>query len=239
MKGILTIFFISLFCGYSQGPNYNDSIVTIKGQVIDTNYRVGSFNVVILNKSTGRGVFGNYNGSFSIDAKKSDVIGISIHGYKTIYVSYADSAYHRVYRDNFYAQELAYQAQEVIVRPIKSLEELKEERAAIEKRKLPEVTAVNAISSPITALYVAFSKREKTKRMVAEMEYKDKQDDIVREILRVYVHNDIFDLSEGDFDEFIRFLNLEPQFLMTANDIELVLYIRARFNQFQKIKEGY
>lgn len=225
--------------GWSQTANYNDSLITIKGRVIDTNYSVGFYNLVVLNKSVGKGIFGEYNGKFNITVKKTDTIGISVRGYQTIYLSYADSAYQKTYSDRFYIQELAYTTDEVVVKPLKTLEELKEERANIAKREVPTVTVTNAIQSPITALYVAFSKREKTKRMIAEMEFQDKQDEVVREILRIYVHNDIFDLSKDDFDEFIRFLNLNTEFLKSASDYELVTYIKAKFEHFQKIKEGF
>ncbi len=236
------IFFITLFIStftYGQSANYNDSLITLKGRVLDTNYSVGFYNVVVLNKTVGKGIFGDYTGNFSITVKKTDTIGISVRGYQTIYLSYADSSYHKVYNNKFYIEELSITTEEVIVRPLKTLEELKEERANIAKREVATVTVVNAIESPITALYLAFSKREKTKRYVAEMEYKDQQYDVVKEILRVYVHNDIFDLSEEDFDEFIRFLNLNIDFLKSASDYDLVTYIKSKFEHFQKIKEGF
>ena len=239
MKRLFLILILFSVATSGQAQNYNDSLVTIKGQVLDTNYSVGFYNLVVLNKTVGKGIFGEYTGRFSITLKKSDTIGISVRGYQTIYVSYRDSSYKKVYNDKFYIQPLEYTAEEVIVRPLKTLEELKEERASISKREVPTVTVANAIQSPITALYLAFSKREKTKRFVAEMEFKDQQNDVVREILRVYVHNDIFDLTKDDFDEFIRFLNLNTNFLMTATDYELVTYIKGKFEHFQKIKEGY
>jgi hypothetical protein len=86
---------------------------------------------------------------------------------------------------------------------------------------------------------MAFSKREKTKRMIAEMEYKDKQEDIVKEILRVYVSNDIIDLDQDQFTEFIRFLNLNPEFLKSATDYELIVYIKGKYEHFKKINEGF
>lgn len=236
------LLFILLFLSgiaYGQTANYNDSLVTIKGQVVDTTYSVGFYNLVVLNKSVGKGIFGEYTGKFSITVKKTDTIGISVTGYKTIYVSYADSAYRKVYKDKYYIETLEYTGNEVIVKPLKTLDELKEERASIAKRELPTVTVVNAIESPITALYVAFSKREKTKRLVADMEFQDKQDEIVREILRIYVHHDIIDLSQADFEEFIRFLNLNTNFLKTATDYQLITYIKAKYEHFEKIKEGY
>ncbi len=239
MKLLLAISILFSCYTFGQNTNYDDSLVTIKGRVIDTNFAVGFYNLVVVNKTVGMGIFGDYNGEFSITVKKSDQVGISVTGYKTIYVSYKDSSYNKVYKDNFYIQTLEFVGNEVIVKPLKTLEELQEERASIAKREVPTVTVVNAIESPITALYVAFSKREKTKRLVAELEFQDKQDEIVREILRVYVHNDIFDLPQENFEEFIRFLNLNTDFLKSASDYQLITYIKGKYEHFLKIKEGF
>lgn len=237
------IIFISLLLvstiGFSQKPNYQDSLITVKGKVIDSIFNVGFYNLVVINKSVGKGIFGESDGSFSITVKKSDEIGISVVGYQTIYLSFKDSAYHKVNSIKVYVQPLEYSSEAVIIKPLKTLEELKEERANIAKREVPVVTVSNAISSPITALYVAFSKREKTKRKVAEMEFQDQQDDIVREILRIYVHNDIIGLDSPEFEEFIVFLNLNTEFLKSATDYELITYIQEKFEHFLKIKEGF
>ena len=126
------------------------------------------------------------------------------------------------------------------VKPLKTVQELKEERAAIQKREVPQVTGVNAIQSPITALYMAFSKREKTKRMIAELEYRDQQEEVVKEILRVYVHNDIIDLYDDQFDAFITFLNLNDNFLRSATDYELIVYFKYKYEHFQSLnRDGF
>ena len=238
MKIALLLIGLMTTLAYGQS-SANDSLVTIKGKVKDTTHNVGFYNLLVLNKSVGKGNFGQYDGSFTITVKKSDTIGISVSGYQTIYFSFADSSYKRFYKPVFYLETLEFEGDVVEVKPLKTLEELKEERASISKRELPEVTVTNAISSPITALYMAFSKREKTKRMIAEMEFKDKQEDIVKEILRVYVSNDIIDLDQDQFTEFIRFLNLNPEFLKSATDYELIVYIKGKYEHFKKINEGF
>lgn len=225
--------------GFSQKADYNDSLITINGTVKDTNYAVGFYNLVVMNKTVGKGIFGEYDGTFSISVKKSDEIGVSVVGYQTIYLSFKDSAYKKSYDIDLYIETIEFVGEEVVVKPLKTLEELKEERSNISKREVPVVTVTNAIQSPITALYVAFSKREKTKRKVAEMEYRDSQSDIVKEILHLYVHHDIIELEYADFEEFVVFLNLNPEFLKTATDYELITYIQSKFEHFQKIKEGF
>lgn len=235
---IVVLFFLPL-ASWSQEKTVNDSLITVKGRVIDTNATVAFYNMVVVNKTVGKGIFGDYNGEFEITVEKGDDIGVSVVGYNTTALSFADSAYKPVYEVIIYLKTLSFMGPEVVVTPLKTLEELQEERAAISKREVPTVTAVNAFQSPITALYIAFSKREQTKRLVAEMEYQDKQDDVVREILRLYVHHDIIDLSEEDFNEFITFLNINVEFLQTASDYELITYIKEKYTHFARIKEGY
>jgi hypothetical protein len=239
MKTILIFILLICLTGFSQQANYNDSLITIEGRVVDTTKIVGFYNTVVLDKTVGKGIFGESNGKFKITVRKGDLIGVSVSAYRTVYISYKDSVYKPVYKPVIYLEMLSVQGKEVVVTRIRTLEELKEERAAIAKREVPTVTVSNAFQSPITALYVAFSKREKTKRLVAEMEYQDQQDNVVREILRLFVHSDIINLSPDDFDEFMRFLNLNPNFLKNANDYELITYIQYKFEHFQKIKEGY
>ena len=239
MKGIVVLFLVFSLFGFGQQSNYNDSLVTITGQVVDTIHSVGFYNVVVINKTVGKGIFGEHDGKFKITVKKSNVVGVSVSGYKTIYLSFKDSIYQNNYHVDLVLTPLVIQGKEVIVRPLKTLEELKEERANIAKREVPVVTVTNAIQSPITALYMAFSKKEKTKVLIAEMEFKDQQADVVKEILRIYVHNDIINLSQDDYDEFIQFLNLNTAFLQTANDYELITYIKSKYEHFTKIKDGF
>lgn len=237
LLSVLTFCFVS--SGYSQDLTVNDSIITVKGKVLDTNATIAFYNIMVVNKTAGKGIFGDYTGNFEIIVKKGDLLAVSVVGYQTIYFSFKDHAYKPVYDVTLYLKLREVSSDVVEVTPLKTLEELQEERANIAKRETPKVTVENAFTSPITALYVAFSKREKTKRLVADMEYQDQQDDIVREILRIYVHNDIINLSEEDFTEFINFLNLNDEFLKKATDYELITYIKAKYEHFIRIKAGY
>lgn len=91
------------------------------------------------------------------------------------------------------------------------------------------------LQSPITALYQAFSKKEQNKRWIAEQEFKDDQRRIVQELLRLYVAFDIIDLSEEEFDAFITFLNIDEQFIKTATEMELILFIKDKYDHFSRL----
>jgi len=239
LLGILFISFIAV--GFTQEdlqPNYDDSLITVSGRVIDTNSSVTFYNIMVINQTVGKGIFGDFDGTFSITFKKSHKIAISVTGYKTQYFSFKDKPYKKNYDIIVYVDLNEFTSAPVNIKPLKTLGELQEERSKIAKRELPEVTAINAIVSPITALYMTFSKREKTKRMIAELEFRDQQRAVVKEILRIYIHADIIELEDEEFDDFITFLNLNSNFLKTASDYELVVYIKQKFEHFRNLNEN-
>ena len=81
------------------------------------------------------------------------------------------------------------------------------------------------------------SKKEQNKRWIAEQEFKDNQRKVVQELLRLYVAFDIINLSEEEFDDFISFLNIDSDFLKTATEMELIVYIKDKYDHFKSYKE--
>ena len=156
--------------------------VLLSGKVVDSLRPQNFYNLMVVNKSSGQGVFGQPNGHFSVYAKQGDTIALSVRGYpvKLLIVTPDSNCQMRgVYGIEGKAQEF----EPVVVRSLKSLEEIREEREALALRETRMVTGIDALQSPITALYQAFSKREKTKRWIAEQEYKDDQSHVLKELL--------------------------------------------------------
>ena len=120
----------------------------------------------------------------------------------------------------------------MIIKPLKSLEKIKEERASLALRETRMVTGVEVLQSPITALYQAFSRKERNKRWIAAQEFKDNKARVVRELLSLYVVYDIIELEADEFDLFIQFLNINDDFLKTATEMELVLFIKDKYEHF-------
>mgnify|MGYP003840081543 FL=1 len=207
----------------------------MSGKIVDTLRLQNFYNLMVVNKTTGRGVFGQPNGHFSVYATTGDLIALSTKGYP-IYqfvVKPDDNCQSKVLA---YIERLTQETPAVIVRPLKTLEQIKEERENLALRETRTVTGVSALQSPITFLYQAFSKKEQNKRWIAEQEYKDDQRRIVQELLRLYVAFDIIELSETDFDAFITFLNIDEQFIKTATEMELILFIKDKYDHFRSLK---
>jgi tyrosyl-tRNA synthetase len=138
-------------------------------------------------------------------------------------------------RRKFVIERRAQEIQEVVVKPLKTLDQIREEREDLALRETRMVTGIEVLQSPITALYQAFSRREINKRWIAEQEFKDDQRKVVKELLRLYVAYDIIDLSEEEFDDFILFLNVNETFLRTASEMELITFVQDKYFHFQRL----
>ena len=208
--------------------------VLVSGKIVDTLRLQNFYNLMVVNKTTGRGVFGQPNGHFSVYANSGDLIALSTKGYPVyqFVVKPDDNCQARI---SAYIERLPQEVPDVIVRPLKTLEQIKEERENLALRETRLVTGVNVLESPITALYQAFSKKEQNKRWIAEQQFKDDQRRIVQELLRLYVAFDIIELSETDFDAFITFLNIDDQFIKTASEMELILFIKDKYDHFRRL----
>jgi hypothetical protein len=159
--------------------------VFVSGRVVDTMNRDMFYNLMVINKTTGRGVFGQPNGYFSVYVNAKDKIALSIKGYPVYeFIAAADSDCQN--HILAYIERIPQEIEQVIVRPLKSLEQIKEERQALTLRETRQVTGINVLQSPITALYQAFSKKEQNKRWISEQQYKDDQRRVVKELLRLY-----------------------------------------------------
>ena len=228
----LLLLTLSSFTSFSQECNR----VLFTGKIVDSLRPQSFYNLMVINKTSGRGVFGQPNGSFSVYVSNGDSVSLSCKGYPVInlVIKADDNCQHKT---KLFIEGKAQEITEVIIRPIKTLEEIKEERSGLAMRETRMVTGIEVLQSPITALYQAFSKKEQSKRQVAEWEYKDNQNSIVQELLRTYVAYDIVELTEEEFEDFISFLNMNETFLKTASEMDLVTFIKDKFDHYISIKK--
>ncbi|MDG2153687.1 MAG: hypothetical protein P8K10_07100 [Crocinitomicaceae bacterium] len=232
MRFYLSLFFCFFFISYSFQQCER---VLLKGKLVDSLRPQSFYNLMVVNRTTGKGVFGQPNGNFSAYVSNGDEIVLSIKGYpKFNYTIIADSNCQFLVFENI--ERLPQELDEVVIRPLKTLNQIKEERAELAMRDTRMVSGISAFESPITALYQAFSKKEKNKRWIAEQEYKDDQNRIVKELLALYVAYDIIELDTDEFDSFMSFLNINENFLKTASEMELVLFVKDKYEHFLMLR---
>lgn len=230
------IYLIALYSGVVSSAHAQacDNIL-FTGKVVDSLRPQSFYNLMIVNRSTGKGVFGQPNGTFSVYASQGDTIALSVRGYPyiSVIVNGNDECRHE---GKYYVEHKIQDVAEVVVHPLKSLEQIKEERSSLALRETRMVTGIEVLQSPITALYQAFSKKEKAKRWVAEQEHLDNQRNVLKELMRTYVAYEVIELSDDEFDEFIAFLNMDETFLKTATEMELITFIQDKFDHYQWLK---
>jgi hypothetical protein len=234
MRNLLFIVLLAFFGSVAFGQNCEK--VLLSGKVVDTLRPQNFYNLMVVNRTTGKGYFGMPNGGYNMYVSDGDSITFSIKGYKNLeYKVKADENCQA--KTIWYIEMKPQEIEEVVVYPLKSLQEIQEERAGLAMRETRQVTGIEVMRSPITALYQAFSQKEKNKRLIASYEYADKQKAVLQELLRLYVAYDIFYLSEPEFDSFIAFLNINEDFLKTATEMELVTFVKDKFYHFQLLNK--
>jgi hypothetical protein len=231
MRNFTSLFFVVIsYFSFSQCDK-----VYVSGRVRDTLNPQTFYNLMIIDRASGRGVFGQPDGTFSVYVSAGDKISISTKGYP-IYEFIAKPDSNCQYKVLAYIEKLPQEIKEVVIRPLKTLEQIKEERQALSLRETKSVTGIEVLESPITALYQVLSKKEKTKAWIAEQTYKNDQRKVVKELLRVYVAYEIINLTEDEFDDFITFLNVDESFLKTASEMELIVFIKDKFEHFSSFR---
>ena len=227
----IVLFNLIYFSSFSQCDK-----VLLMGRVEDTVGYQNFYNLMVINRTSGKGVFGTPDGKFSVYVNDKDVVSLSVNGY--IPVSFiVESNEDCQFKVHKYIELKTQEIQAVVVKPLKTLDEIKAERQELVMRETREVTGLEALQSPITALYQTFSKKEKNKRWIAEQEFKDDQRKVVQELLRLYVAYDIVSLNNDEFDDFILFLNINPDFLKTATEMELITFVKDKYFHYKMINK--
>ena len=229
---VIVLFLLSAFNSLVKGQCEE---VYLKGKVIDTTAIVGFYNLMVINMTTQQGVFGHPDGNFAVYVRAGDKIAFSVKGYSKKYI-YIPAKLNTCSIDTLiYLTPNIQNFEEITVYPIKSLEVIKKERESLSQRETRTVTGINVLESPITALYERFSKREKSKRLVAQMEHQDDINQVLKELLRAYVSYDVVYLKEDQFESFVYFLNIDENFLKTASDYDLIEYIKGKLEHYKSM----
>jgi len=196
-----------------------DSTGIVKGKVIQ-HPPIGFGELMIINMTSGRGVVGNADGTFEVTIRAGDELKIFCTGFKTVPVSFRDSVYKPVYHITVEMRELQIVLDKpVIIRPRPTYEELEEAKSKIGTfRYEPLIESPAAtIFNPITALYQAFSKKEKEKQVYAELLNQKQLDDALKDITRYLVNSGLFELEEDELELFLATCPLSPDFVKRAS----------------------
>ncbi|MBL7914722.1 MAG: hypothetical protein JNL49_06715 [Bacteroidia bacterium] len=229
--------FLLLFSFLVSAAFAQDETVRIKGTVYDPGNKGSIPNLMIVNKRTQQGYFGTNSGYFELDVKRTDTLIIAATGFQTIKIFLKDSIL-----DSSKNISIALKKLEITLKPVeiftkRDLEEIQKDIETLGYEKEDYMLqGADVLESPITALYQAFSRRERNKRLVAEMRNNDRRRELLKELFRKYVDNDIITLDNADFDDFVDFSNVSENFMKTSTQYEFIMYIKKRFEVYQMVR---
>lgn len=229
----IVLHLFSYTTSFSQADTSN---ITINGKVYDTQTPALAVPVLmIVNLTTGRGIFGNENGSFVLNINKKDTLLISAIGYSIKKICFADSVFQNSYQINIPIEKLKRELEEVEIFPQRDLKAIESdiEQLGYDESKY-RLTGIDAWSAPLTALYQEFSKKEKDKRRAAQLWNDEKRRDLLKELLRLYDKNDLINLPAQKQDSFIEYLDITDNMMKTWTQYELAVYIKAKYAKYTR-----
>lgn len=236
MNSFRPLLFLSVFTlltTYCVGQD--NPYIKIKGKVYDPLDKETQFNLMVLNQTELHGIFGEKDGSFTINCRKNDSLSISVVGYKTVGISFRDSVKKEVYTVKIPLKQIEYELKPIAVFTKRDLNAIQEDIQKLGYDEKDYVTSgVDAIQSPITFLYETFSKRERSRRKVAELQNEDRKRELLKELFRRYIDADIIYLNDEEFDDFIDFCRVPEDFMKRSTQYEFCVYIKARYYEYRR-----
>ena len=220
-------------------PAFSQDTIRVSAYVTDHESSNPVFNLMVVNMRTQDGGFVPSGGRFALTILKSDTLLIASTGYTTRKISFRDSL-----KKGEYDVRIVMKKLEVTLKPVEifTQRDLDEIQKDIETLGYNEddymIGGATALESPITYLYQQFSRRERNKREVAQMRNDDRRRDLLKELFRKYVDNDIIDLKDEDFDDFIDFCRVSDEFMKSSTQYEFIMYIKKRYELYELIHGG-
>ncbi len=228
-----------VFCMYFISASAFSQTINVTAKLIDYNTKRYINQGIVVNKSSNIGFFVDLDGTFSTKLNLKDTLLVSSSGYAIFRICFKDSVISpsQVFTITLHKHEVNLKTLEI--KPQKSLVEIQN---ALKKIKTPEADklkryegvlgAMSAVESPITYMYMQFSRMERSKRLVEELTNEDNRIELQHELMRSYLFNDIVNLNEAQLDDFIRYCHLSDDFIRKATEYELAVYVKKRYLEY-------
>jgi hypothetical protein len=218
---------------FFDAKSQTDSLIEVSGYLRDDQSLPIPISVIVVSGSN-KGIFGNSDGSFSIQCKRQDTLLFTSFGFLTRTIALADSIWDVSKPITIFLDRRIYRYSTVQIFGQRDLSKIQDDiRKLGYDEKDYRLSGINALESPITFLYQQFSKTERSKRLVAEMENEDKKRELLKELFRIYIDYDIIQLDNKEFDAFIDYINISDEFLKSISQYDFILFVKERFQDYR------
>ncbi len=211
--------------------------ITIKGHAVNSKGLGGLYQVIVINQRTSSGMLAEPDGYFTVNCLKTDTILVSASGFGVKKICFLDSTFKKEFAIAVVLDSIHYSLAEVKIYPTKKLRDVNKERSTVGEKENTDTYKETDLMSPITYLYERFSRLEQSKRKVAELEDEEKKREVLKDLFQIYIRHDIINLNNSQFDSFIDYCNFTDDFIRTSTDYDLVMAIKYKYEQFEKMHD--
>ena len=210
--------------------------ITVSGRAMDAGHpQLLLEQVMIINLRTQVGLFARSDNRFTITADKNDTIIVTALGYTPGKLCFRDSVLQPAYEIIVPLKRISIYLKEATIFVPRSLSRIEEDFGKLGyDEKDFRLSGLNAWQSPITALYQEFSRKERSKRKVAELMNDDRRRELLREVLANYSRAGLIELPYNEYNAFIDYLGLNDFLLKTFSQYELALYIKSKYYAYRE-----
>ena len=235
-----------------------DTIVNIKGTVVnnETKLPIGNVNVINATRVTGTATSGS--GTFEIATKLNDTLLFSYIGFETVKVKVTND-WIKNNPTKIYLSEKAYVLDEVVIRQYQltgyvevdtqlipvaddgyrySISGLNAGYEAGDKAPGAVSKVLGYIFNPADFLYNTFGKRPKEMKKLKEM----KKDDTVRNLLATKFDREtlaaLLEIDKDDIPLILQNCNYSEYFIQTANDLQIMDAISLCYEEYKVLKKN-
>lgn len=236
---IKPLVFFSLFIGMALTASaQSDSLTISVSGFVTSQDGLPLSNVMVVNKTSQHGIFAGADNKFTVYINRLDTLLIAATGYAIKKICFKDSAAMQYFNVTILLSKISYTIKPVTIISQRELQDIEKdiEKLGYDKNDYM-LSGIDAFQSPITFLYQALSKRERTKREIAEKINDDKKRSLLKELFRKYVDGNIISLNEEEFDNFISFCNVSDEYLKNASQYDFIEYIKKRYEVYSMIRK--
>jgi hypothetical protein len=251
---VVFLFALAANLGWSQ----KDTLVNIKGTVVNNETKLPISNVNVINATRVTGTATSGSGTFEIATKLNDTLLFSYIGFETVKVKVTND-WIKNNPTKIYLSEKAYVLDEVVIRQYQltgyvevdtqlipvaddgyrySISGLNAGYEAGDKAPGAVSKVLGSIFNPADFLYNTFGKRPKEMKKLKEM----KKDDTVRNLLATKFDREtlaaLLEIDKDDIPLILQNCNYSEYFIQTANDLQIMDAISLCYEEYKVLKKN-
>jgi hypothetical protein len=215
--------------------------IHLQGRIIDLYSHQPVINAQVADQIGGLRKVVDNEGKFDITVNRNDSIQFQAVGYASQRFSFKDSLQKNSFSLTILLDKIQITLPGVQVQENRDFKDLQQKAKAEEyNRRDYTLHGVNALTSPITALYDEFSKHGKEERGYAQLEDASSRHAVLKALIEQYISDGILKVKEEDIDLFIDFANVPPQLVYSGNEYDLLNYLKnvqVPFNSWKRSKQ--